>query len=268
MTPMKTFCIQLFLCIGLFANAQSFSTFVSFDGTKIAYAEEGAGTPVILIHGFISSGNSWNQTMLKKDLLDHGYRVIIPDLRGNGNSDKPQDEIAYSDNAEIKDVIGLAAHLKLDSYFAVGYSRGAIVLARLLTEERKIGKAVLGGMGLDFTNPDWDRRILFQKAFSGEEPLNDVTRGAVDYAGSIGADLRILSLLQEYQPVTSVDQLKLISIPVLVIAGDQDTANGNPKELQEQIPGASLQIVPGDHNGTYSSDRFSKEIIKFFEVNK
>lgn len=263
---MKSICVQLFLFVGLVSYAQSVARFVSFDGTKIAYTEEGSGTPVILIHGFISSGNMWNQTILKKDLISHGYRVIIPDLRGNGNSDQPSNESAYADDAEIKDILALAGHLQLDSYFAVGYSRGAIVLAKLLTEEKKIAKAVLGGMGLDFTNTDWDRRIMFQKAFSGEEPLNELTKGAVNYANSIGADLQILGLLQEYQPVTSVGQLKLISIPVLVIAGDQDTDNGNPKELQEQIPHASLQIVPGEHNGTYKTDGFSKEIIKFFEL--
>jgi pimeloyl-ACP methyl ester carboxylesterase len=265
-TSVKTLCLLLILFFGPVSHAQSFKTFASFDGTKIAYTEEGSGTPVLLIHGFISTGDMWNQTILKKELLAHGYRVIVPDLRGNGNSDRPQNKQAYSDDAEIKDMMALAGHLQLDSYFALGYSRGAIVLAKLLTEEKKITKAVLGGMGLDFTNPDWDRRIMFQKAFSGEEPLNDLTKGAVNYANSIGADLRILSFLQEYQPVTSVDQLKMISIPVLVIAGDQDTGNGNPKELQEHIPDASLQMVPGEHNDTYKSDGFSKEIIKFFEL--
>jgi len=263
---MKTVCLYLFLLLGPVAHAQSFKTFVSFDGTKIAYTEEGSGIPVILLHGFISSGNSWNQSVLKKDLLDHGRRVIIPDLRGNGNSDQPQHESAYSNDAEIKDIQALANHLELHSYLAVGYSRGAIVLAKLLTEEKKILKAVLGGMGLDFTDPDWDRRIMFQKAFSGEEPLNEVTSGAVNYAKSIGANLKILGFLQEFQPVTSLDQLNRISVPVLVIAGDLDTDNGNPKELKEQIPNAVLEIVPGEHNDTYQSDLFSKEIIKFFDL--
>ena len=78
---------------------------------------------------------------LIRELLAHGYRVIVPDLRGNGNSDRPQNKQAYSDDAEIKDMMALAGHLQLDSYFALGYSRGAIVLAKLLTEEKKISSA-------------------------------------------------------------------------------------------------------------------------------
>ena len=244
----------------------NFNTFSSFDNTTIAFSDEGKGSPVILIHGFISSGISWQQTALKKDLLDQGYRVIIPDLRGNGNSDQSHDKKAYANDAEVKDIIALANHLQLQSYVAIGYSRGAIILAKLLVNEKRINFAVIGGMGLDFTNPEWGRRIMFQKAFSGSAPLNDVTIGAVNYAKSIGADLEILGLLQEFQPVTSIDELKKIKAKVLVIAGDQDTDNGSPQELQEKIRGAVLKIVPGDHNNTYKSQVFSTEIVSFLKM--
>ena len=42
-----------------------------------------------------------------------GYRVIIPDLRGNGNSDRPKDKEAYMNDAEIRDIIALADHCKI-----------------------------------------------------------------------------------------------------------------------------------------------------------
>lgn len=261
---MRFLLILVLLLSGHMVFAQeSFETFSSFDGTKIAYTQEGTGKAVILIHGFISNASSWNKTVLKNELLQSGYKVIIPDLRGNGNSDIPQKAESYANDAEIKDIKALANHLKLDAYFAVGYSRGAIVLAKLLTEEIKIKKAVLGGMGLDFTNPDWDRRIMFQKAFSGEDELNADTRGAVNYAKSIGADLKVLGYLQEFQPVTSLDQLQHILARVLVIAGDQDKSNGDPEELQKEIPKALLKIVPGDHNNTYKSRAFADQVLSF-----
>ncbi len=216
--------LVLFLLGHMAVGQASFKTFSSFDGTQFAYTQEGSERAVILIHGFISNGSSWNKTVLKSELIQNGYKVIIPDLRGNGNSDQPQEVEAYANDAEIKDIKALANHLKLDTYFAVGYSRGAIVLAKLLSEEIKIKKAVLGGMGLDFTDPDWDRRIMFQKAFSGEDELSPETSGAVNYAKSIGADLKVLGFLQEFQPVTSLDQLHSISAAVLVISGDQDKA--------------------------------------------
>ncbi len=244
------------------AHAQSFK---SFDNTKIAYTDQGNGKAVMLIHGFISTGKSWGKTAVKKQLLDEGYRVIIPDLRGNGDSGKSRDAKDYQDDAEIKDLIALTNHLQLNEYFALGYSRGAIILAKLLTREPRIKRAVLGGMGIDFTDPNWSRRIMFAEAFSGEAPLNDVTKGAVEYAKSIGADLKILGLLQKHQPVTSKKALRKLKIPILVIAGAKDKENGSPNALHLSIPGSQLSIIPGDHNGTYKTDLFSKQVINFIQ---
>ena len=133
-----------------------------------------------------------------KTLINEGYKVIVPDLRGNGDSDKPQDEKAYDNDAEVKDIMQLIDHLGVRKYTAIGYSRGSIVLAKLLTKDKRVDKAVLGGMGVDFTNPDWDRRIQFSNAFNGQ--TNEMTQGAVDYATSINADLRSLHLQQKFQP--------------------------------------------------------------------
>lgn len=244
-------------------NGNSASQFYSFDKTKIAYTDEGSGEAVMLLHGFITDGSSWNQTVLKKSLLDNGYRVIVPDLRGNGNSDKPTDQEAYKNNAEIKDLMALADHLNLKAYIAIGYSRGSIVLAKLLTEENRISKAVLGGMGLDFTDPEWDRRIAFADAFSGRVAPNEMTEGAIEYAKSIDADVQVLGLLQDYQPVTSLKELQNINIATLVICGDRDTDNGNPEALKNQLPNAKLVLVTGNHNDTYKQENFSKVIMDF-----
>ena len=190
-----------------------------------------------------------------------GYRVIALDLRGNGDSDKPQDDDAYSQDAEVLDIMFLLLHLRLSKYMAVGYSRGSIILARLMTKDRRLTKAVLGGMGIDFTNPKWHRRIMFTNAFEGK--TTEETQGAVDYAKSINADLRSLYLQQKHQPVTSISQLNQIKIKVLVIAGDSDLDNGNPVELSQNIPKSKLKIVPGDHNITYKSADFSDAVLSF-----
>ncbi|WP_405397389.1 alpha/beta fold hydrolase [Maribacter sp. Asnod2-G09] len=255
------------LCLLLITLSQAVSSqsgkFESFDGTEIAYTDEGSGEAILLLHGFINSRQSWDKTALKKDLLNAGYRVIIPDLRGNGDSDKPQTEEAYQDNAEVKDVLLLMNHLNIEKYKAVGYSRGSIVLAKLLTEDDSIEKAVLGGMGIDFTNADWDRRIMFAKAFDDE--VNEMTKGAVDYAKSIHADLRSLHLQQKFQPVTSVSELNKIEIDVKVICGDEDNDNGNAQELSTAFKNGSLKRVPGDHNGAYKTIGFSLAVLQFLD---
>lgn len=261
---MKLVTMLCLICLSFFIKAQDKTQyFKSFDKTRIAYTDEGSGNPVILIHGFISSGSSWNNTVLKQALLDKGYRVIVPDLRGNGNSDKPQKAKAYARNAEVKDLRKLADQLNLESYTAIGYSRGSIVLANLLTQDSRINEAVLGGMGLDFTNPDWPRRIQFADAFSGRATLTDETEGAVNYAKSIGADLKVLGYLQDHQPVTSVKSLSKVQTRILVIAGGDDHDNGSPMELNEVFPNSDLTLVPGDHNNTYKGQDFSDSIINF-----
>ncbi len=261
---MKLKMIQLllltFACNFITAQAHFFK---SFDGTRIAFTDEGEGMPILLLHGFIGTRNSWESTALKKELLKNGYRLIIPDQRGNGESDKPHEDDAFADDAEVRDMLLLMDFLKIKKYSAVGYSRGSIVLAKLLTRDRRIRKAALGGMGLDFTNPNWSRRIMFAEAFDGN--ITPETEGAVNYAKSIGADLRCLHLQQKYQPVTSVAALSKIRAKVLVVAGDKDVDNGKPSELQGAIPKSQLKIVPGEHNGTYKTGAFADAIISFLK---
>lgn len=251
------------VCYTVNAQEKEYHFFKSVDGLQIAYTDEGKGEPVMLIHGFINTGSSWDKSSLKKELLNSGFRVIVPDLRGNGKSDQPHDPEKYKNNIEIDDLIALADHLHLEEYSAVGYSRGAIVLANQLTKDKRITKAVLGGVGLDFSNPDWDRRMMFADAFTGRKEPNEITAGAVKYAKSINADLEILGYLQDYQPVTTPQELKEISAKVLVIAGDQDKGNGDPAELHQAITNSQLVFVPGEHDGTYHSVAFAEAIIDF-----
>ncbi len=255
----------LFLFLGHNGFSQSY-THVSFDGTKVAYTKVGEGSPVLLIHGFLNNRKSWETSELFKSLVAQGFMVIVPDLRGNGSSDQPKEESAYRNNAEVKDLKSLMDTLGFNEYDAIGYSRGSILLAKLLTMDTRIDKAVLGGMGIDFTNINWNRKKAFADAFNGK--ATNGTKGAVTYAKSIGADFRSLYLQQKYQPVTTKKELSQLQGPeVLVIAGDEDTDNGNPQELQEAIPNARLSIVPGDHNTTYKKATFSKAVMDFIKNN-
>lgn len=241
--------------------------YTTFDGINISYLIGGAGEPVLLVHGFINSAASWEKTALTNQLLSQGYQVIIPDLRGNGESDKPQTDEGYVGDAEVKDLSALVDHLNLDRLMAVGYSRGSIVLAKWLTTEQRVYRAVIGGMGLDFTNPDWDRRLAFADAFGGGE-LTDLTRGAVEYAKSINADLRSLHLQQKHQPVTSKEAIRDIRIPISVVAGNEDLDNGFPGRLEELFPKGKLTIIPGDHNTTYRTEVFGAAVMAFLKAEQ
>ncbi|MFC3880477.1 alpha/beta fold hydrolase [Algoriphagus namhaensis] len=246
------------------SQEESKDDFISFDGTKIAYSDQGSGEIVLLIHGFIVDGNwNWKESELKKQLIKKGYRVIIPDLRGNGDSDKPQNEDSYRNNAEVKDLIALIDHLGADNYMAVGYSRGSIVLANLLTKDRRITKAVFGGMGIGFTDPNWHRRVEFGNVFSGRTEPNEMTREAVEFAEDLDVNFKIMGYLQDHQPETTIAELNTIKVETLVICGDEDLDNGNPKELQEQLPNSRLSLVHGDHMSTPFSEDFAESVIEF-----
>jgi pimeloyl-ACP methyl ester carboxylesterase len=239
------------------------SVFVSFDGTRIFYRDLGQvrGRPVLLVHGFISTGVMWMQTPLLMQLLDAGYRVIVPDLRGNGRSDKPHALPAYENNAEIRDMTGLMAHLGLRRYDLIGYSRGAILAARQMTLDKHLRKVVLGGMGADFTDPNWPRRVAFAEALT-QPGTHPELASALDYARSSGADTLALARMQQAQPATSPADLGRVRLPVLVIAGDADTDNGSPAALARLLPTATLNTaIPGTHNDTARSEGFAEAVL-------
>jgi len=256
------FLFSIFL-LNLHAQVNREPLFISFDSTLIHYNVQGEGKPVILIHGFISNSNSWNNSALIPSLIKNGYKVITIDLRGNGLSDKPHHLHKYENDAEVKDIIGLMKKLNFNKYDVIGYSRGAILTARLLVMGKNINKAVIGGMGADFTNVDWKRRKMFEEAFSGKAHLYPETKGAINYAKSINADTIVLGYLQHVQPTTTKDQLSKIQNKVLVISGDQDTDNGKAEELAKLIPHSILKTVPGNHNNTANTIGFANEVVEF-----
>jgi pimeloyl-ACP methyl ester carboxylesterase len=237
--------------------------FNSFDGTKIYYEVKGNGEPVILIHGFVVNSESWKKTSLYNDLLEAGFKVITLDLRGNGKSGKPHKAEAYLDDAEAKDIRVLADHLKLTGYSVVGYSRGSIIASRLLVLDTRVTKTVLGGMGSDFTNPQWPRRIMFYEALSGK-PVPEL-ESFLNYIKSSGLDQQALAFMQNGQPSTSPAQLSKVKKPVLVICGDQDEDNGSSKTLSEMIPASQYVRVPGVHNDTARTQAFADEVISFLK---
>lgn len=243
------------------------ASFKSFDDTKIYYEVSGAGYPVLLVHGFITNSESWKRSALYADLAAAGYKVIIADLRGNGRSGKPHDPEAYENDAEAMDLMVLADKLGLTKYSVVGYSRGAIIASRLLVLDKRVSNIVLGGMGADFTNPEWPRRIMFYKALSGE-PVPELAGVVKRVKDDPTLDQLALAYMQKAQPSTSRAELGKVKKPVLVICGDKDEDNGSSKELAALIPKSTYKRVPGVHNDTARSKDFSMEIIAFLKAHK
>jgi pimeloyl-ACP methyl ester carboxylesterase len=241
--------------------------YTSFDSTKIYYEVQGKGTPVVLLHGFTNTLESWKNTPLAQTLLAQGYQLVALDLRGNGHSGKPASLAGYEHDAEARDVIGLATALGLAHYQLVGYSRGSIIAARLLELDPRVQAAVLGGMGKEFTNPNWPRRIAFYKALSGEHASPEL-EGFVQSLPARGLDRPTLAWQQQAQPSTSAAALARVHIPVLVISGADDHDNGSAEALAKLLPGAVVKRVPGVHNTTARSAGFAHEVSLFLQQTR
>jgi pimeloyl-ACP methyl ester carboxylesterase len=238
------------------------SYFTSFDTTKIYYEVRGSGYPVILIHGFSGTSQGWKNTAVYNDLLTAGYQVILIDQRGNGRSDKPHVDLAYARDAEAKDIMGLISYLHITKYDAVGYSRGSIITSRLLVLDKRLRRAVMGGMGDAYTNPDWPRRVHAYRALMGDTTLHDVD-DMVKYIHSQHFDELALAYQQKYQPSTSVKELAAVRQRVLIIRGTEDKENGSETGLKKLIPHSGLVYVPGNHNTAIRTPEFSKAVIDF-----
>ena len=96
---------------------------VDVGGVGIEYEVTGDGRPVVLLHGFPDSGRLWRHQV--PALAQAGFRVIVPDLRGYGRSDKPEDVAAYSMMLLAGDVLAILAAEQIDRAHFVGHDWGA-----------------------------------------------------------------------------------------------------------------------------------------------
>jgi pimeloyl-ACP methyl ester carboxylesterase len=96
---------------------------VNVDGVGIEYEVTGEGPPVVLLHGFPDSGRIWRHQV--PALAEAGFRVIVPDLRGYGRSDKPDAIGAYSLMLLAGDVMAILADQQAARAHVVGHDWGA-----------------------------------------------------------------------------------------------------------------------------------------------
>ena len=141
-------------------------------GIHLAYTVTGdeKGTPVILIHGLTDGRVSWSQ--VAPQLAKKGYRVYVPELRGNGKTDKPIEESAYSIKELAKDIAAFIDKLELNKPHIVGHSFGSFVAQELsISYADKIGSITLIGSAasVDKKNAtiDWLLNGTDDKLFDG-----------------------------------------------------------------------------------------------------
>ncbi len=182
------------------------ATYLGSDGLTLHYTEHGeqapAGRVVLALHGFTVDGRiNFVRSGLLDALLGAGHRVVLPDARGHGGSDKPTDPARYGRTQMRDDVRALADHLGLGSYSLVGYSMGGQAAMRLAADDPRVERTVLIGLGKNGVDDDPDgswraRRHRMIAAFEAEPDADAATRtrgstdsrSAADRPGAVRRD--------------------------------------------------------------------------------
>lgn len=116
--------------------------FIQSNGVTLQIVEAGHGPLVVLCHGFPGGSFSWGRQF--QPLVDAGYRVVAPDLRGYGRSSRPKALAAYDMNQQIADLLGLLDALGETKAIFVGSDFGAALVWNLALRHPEVVAAVVG----------------------------------------------------------------------------------------------------------------------------
>jgi pimeloyl-ACP methyl ester carboxylesterase len=249
------------------------------DGVSLHYLEAGSGKPILMIPG-------WSQTaeQFKHQLtgLSDRYRVIAVDMRGHGESDKP--DFGYKISRLAKDTYDLIHALDLEEVNILGHSMGSSVIWNyydLFGPERLSKLLLIDQMPMITSNPTWpeEERINSGAIFNPQslyETINalagpdgvETTRGFIgnmvtkaipeaDKAWIIERNLRMprehaATLLYNHSTQDWRDLIPRITLPSLVVGGRVSVVPWQSQAwVAEQIPDARLEIFEEEDGGNH-----------------
>lgn len=244
--------------------------FTSFDGTELAWHELGAGSALVLLHGYFSDARTnWIKFGHAATLAAAGFRVIMPDLRAHGDSAKPHDAAFYPKDVLADDGFALIAHLALTDYDLGGYSLGGRTVARMLVRGAMPRRAIISGMGLMGLTETQARIAHFAKVFAG---LGTHKQGSSEWMAeaflkTTGGDPVALEHLLYTSVNTSEADLAALTVPLGVICGVDDDDNGSAAALAALVPEAQLVEIPGNHMSAVAKPDLGAAFRDFLVAN-
>jgi pimeloyl-ACP methyl ester carboxylesterase len=265
------------------------------DGTMLYYKDWGRGDPVVLLHGWPLTGDTFDDLAIK--LVEAGKRCIIPDRRGFGRSDQPWDGYDYDTFAD--DVAAILDDAKVQQSVAlVGFSMGGGEVARFTSKQGRgrVSAAVFASSVVPKVaqSDDWPDGVpqakldqitvqmqqdrpgflqTFLKQFYGWGVLaRPVSEGVLD----AGFQQGMMSGARPFYAAAAAwagtdfrpDLPALEGIPVLILHGTSDAnvpIEGTGRKLAEALPHATLIEYDGSPHGIFETDkeRFAKDVVGF-----
>jgi pimeloyl-ACP methyl ester carboxylesterase len=266
-----------------------------FSKTKLFFQDTGGdGRPVVLIHGWPLSSDSWSEQI--PAFHDAGYRVIAYDRRGFGRSDKPKASL-YTYGTLADDLNSLLEELELRDVTLVGFSMGGGEVARFLAAhgDSRVHSVVFAASVTPYMmktpgNPDGPltlaeaTRMTAGLTANQEKFYDDFTTQFF----SVGGDLKVtedqrqeaLALTEQADKNAALqcmaafgntdfrDDLKTVKVPALVIHGDGDGTvplEGSGRRTHEALAGSELVVVHGAPHGLNVShaEQFNHAVLEF-----
>jgi pimeloyl-ACP methyl ester carboxylesterase len=240
--------------------------FTRSDGVGLAWHEIGEGRPVMLIHGLFSDAQTnWIKFGHAALIAARGFRVIMPDLRAHGQSDKPHAALAYPPDILADDGLALIAHLGLEDYDLGGYSLGGRTCVRMVVHGAGPRRLIVSGMGLEGLLDTQARSAHFRRILTG---LGSFERGSPEWMAeaflkTTGGDPEaLLPLLGSFVDTREAD-LDRVDMPTLVLSGTEDRDNGSSEALAQRLPDGRFVAVPGNHMSAVTKPELGSAIADF-----
>lgn len=233
---------------------------------EVAYADEGHGPPVVLLHGYPTSSHLWRDLV---PLLAPGFRAIAPDLIGYGRSAKPDDPVRMTIRAQAAMVRELLAHLGIeDDTAVVGHDIGGGVAQLLALEGGVKALVLIDSIAFDSWPIEGVRMlqdadpaqvdvafargvatIALEIGMSGPGNLSDGDREAFlrPWLEDPMALIRAARAIDGAGLAGTEERLAELDTRTLVLWGEDDPYQ--PAELAERLgevmPGATVALLPG-----------------------
>jgi pimeloyl-ACP methyl ester carboxylesterase len=198
---------------------------ISADGVPVAYTVLGAGSPLVLLHGFSETGESWREAGYVDRFLGTERRVVLIDCRGHGASGKPHDAAAYGGDRRARDVLAVLDALGIGTADLMGYSMGGLIaLATAVRFPERVRAVVVMGAhpfaqdmaAYRLAVAEGIGRWLAMVEAHGVE-LSSATRGRI-----LANDIRALQACAAHDRPDMSAALAALRSPLLAIAGTQD----------------------------------------------